>query len=750
MLASLFVLGAAFTAQNQQFPKPNVDTPTVLTDKAVFRYLGDGDQQLQWKPLEVGRDWSGLAIPAIKPDALRLKVLLTVAERDFSDPLYSNILEMRDKTRLLEASARLKSLVAVTSNGTINLDIIPRFYPEPIYDLNDFRELVDTEYNKSKFEADDSIERGPFAAVIAISSSHVKTPRSADQSYPVMGFADLGGSSQDMWLEESLYYVLQGGIQRRLASHFAPFGNLPRSVDATTSLADQLSAVRGDYTKLYDPTFRQDGDLITKWANEPSPQNKLPFPDYGKTVVQSPGSVEAKDGALVYSELSLMRAGAFALPASSKWASTKSVRFDVKTTSRNPMAMKFYYKNSDANGRAIQKEVVFGSDPGMIQVPADGNWHAISIRVPDGSDLQGATIGVPASKFGTTRVKAELLQYSFRNFDLSGEQGEANPASVDLTASPSSEEEFRNVLTNGSKIAKRVALRDIEKIKAFKSLTPVVQTLTSDFDSAIAYDATKAYFELLLTGTPTAEELVAMGKYLSAPPNEASRLVALMFIPRHPAFAAFPSVAACSVRESWQIRRRAFEGLKALYNAGVREKEACRQLLLISTAQEMGIMRKTAITNLDPSLDKEIERIEYTMVNDPCEAVRLACLKILSTNKAIAKEKILGTVADDSPTLREQIPATLGPSHPLYREALQKLVVDQDPYVRVSALKGFVALGSVQDGEIQNVFTDKHPAVQLAVIEGAKKGAWKIPAEALERFKTSNVKAVAESAAEIK
>jgi hypothetical protein len=657
---------------------------------------------------------------------------------------------MRDKTRLLEASARLKSLVAVTSNGTINLDIIPRFYPEPIYDLNDFRELIDTEYNKSKFEADDSIERGPFAAVIAISSSHVKTPRTADQSYPVMGFADLGGSGQDMWLEESLYYILQGGIQRRLAGHFAPFGNLPRSIDTTTSLVDQLSAVRGEYTKLYDPTFRQDGDLITKWSAEPSPQNKLPFPDYNQTTVQSPGSVEAKDGALVYSELSILRAGAFALPGSTKWASAKSVRFEVKTTSRNSLAMKFYYKNPDANGRPVQKEVVFGSDPGMVQVPTDGNWHAISIRVPEGSDLQGATIGVPSAKFGTTRVRAELLQYSFRGFDLSTEPGEANPAPVEPNPTLNTEEEFRNVLINGSKTEKRLALRNVEKLKGFKGLTSTVQSLTADIDAAIAYDATKAYFELVLSGTPSAEELAAMGKFLSAPPNEASRLAALMFIPRYPAFAAFPSVAACSVRESWQVRRRAFEGLKALYLAGIREKEACRQLLLISTAQEMGIMRKTAIVNLDPTLDKEIERIEYTMVNDPCEAVRLACLKILSSNKAIAKEKILGTVADDSPTLREQIPATLGPAHPFLREALQKLVVDQDPYVRVAALRAFITLGGVQEGEIQNVFTDKHPAVQLAVIEGAKKGAWKIPAEALERLKSSTVKAVAEAASEVK
>ena len=120
MLSSLIVLSVLLGpkspggVQNPQFPKPILETPEALQDSTIFKYLSAEDKAKQWKPLEVGRDWSNLDVPAIKPDAIKLKVLLAVAERDFSNREFSNTLESRDKTRLLEAMARLKSLFAIS------------------------------------------------------------------------------------------------------------------------------------------------------------------------------------------------------------------------------------------------------------------------------------------------------------------------------------------------------------------------------------------------------------------------------------------------------------------------------------------------------------------------------------------------------------------------------------------------------------------------------------------------------------
>ena len=168
------------------------------------------------------------------------------------------------------------------------------------------------------------------------------------------------------------------------------------------------------------------------------------------------------------------------------------------------------------------------------------------------------------------------------------------------------------------------------------------------------------------------------------------------------------------------------------------------------TSQEMALIRLTVIGQLDPSQKIDSQRLEFMMINDPCETVRLACLRMLAANGNIPKEKLFGCLADDSPSMRERIPAAFGAKSPLLREVLQKLIVDQDPYVRLSAIQNFAAIGNVKEGEIQNIFADKHPAIQMAVLQGAAKGSWKIPADALARYRESLIPGVRALALEIK
>ena len=737
MLSSLIVLSAivgpgrpVFT-QNPQFPKPDLNPPSALQDSTIFKYLSAEDKQKRWKPLEVGRDWSEVQVPVIKPDAMKLKVLLAVAERDFSNPEFSNTLEMRDKSRLLEAVARLKSLFAVLSDGAISLEVTPRFISEPIFDIHEFKSLINAEFNKSKFESDDSIERGPFAAVIALSSSHVDDKPEPGEDYSVHGFSDLGGSSSDMWFEEALVYVVQSGIFSRMSGHFDSFRAGYSSQEPSTKLIDRLATFRGEYQKFFDPTYRQDSDLVSKWSQqtfrEPGRPVKLPE----MAAIQSPAALAVTDGVLNYSELSILRAGEFALPPSDKWPNQKTLKFEVRTKGRNPMAVKIWKKDG------TKQEYVFGSEAGMIPVATDYNWQTLSIPLP-GSDAIGATIGAPSNYFGKTRIRAELLQWEFRNFDLTGDVSPA-PTMTPTVPVYASEAAIRDALANGTRFTRRRALANIDLIRGIKGLEPALLAATSDLDAGVAHDAGRAYFELVLSGTPNAEEVATMAKFLSAPPNESIRCLALNYTAKNSAYAGFDSVIGCTVRESWQVRRSAMVALAALARAGVKEKEGCHQTILTATGQELALIRLSAIEQLNPSIKLDSQRLEYLMVNDPCESVRLACLKILAANNSIPKEKLLGCLADDSPSLRERIPVTLGAKNPILREALQKLVVDQDPYVRTSAVQNFAILGDVKEGEIQNVFTDKHPAVQMAILQGAAKGAWKIPADSLTRLKESPI-----------
>ena len=749
MLSSLIVLGAMLGSvspaniQNPQFPKPNLETPSALLDGSIFKYLTPEDFNNQWKPLEVGRDWSGVQVPDIKPDAVKLKVLLVVAERDFSNPEFSNTLEMRDKTRVLEAIGRLKSLFAIVSGGELNLEVVPRFISEPIFDIRELKQLINSEFNRSKFESDDSVERGPFAATIALSSSHTTDKAEPGENYSVHGFADLGGSSPDMWFEEGLFYVVQSGIFSRLSGHFEDFKNGYTTQSTSTLLMDRMATMRGEFHRLYDPNFRQDAELVSKWAQLNLLQPGRPFMGPQMAAIQSPTAVAVAEGVLTYSELSILRAGEFALPSSGKWSNQKALKFEVRTKGRNPMAAKLWMKDGS------KKEFIMGSEPSMISVPADNSWQTITIPFT-GGEVIGASIGTPTNYFGKTRIRAELLQCDFRNFELISDGIGPNPATTPAEPTYDNEASIRAALANGNRFSKRRSLANIELIKGLKGLEADLLAATGDLDAGVANDAAKAYFELVLSGQPTPAQIATMSKLITAPSNESIRAVALAYTAKNPAYGTFDAVIGCTVRASWRVRRHAMIALGALYRANVKEKEGCHQTLLTATGQEMALIRLAALEQLDPSQKLDAQRFEYLLVNDPSEFVRLECLRRLSIGNFISKEKLLGCLADDSPTLRERIPVTLGPKSLILREALQKLVVDQDPYVRLSALQNFALLKDVKEGEIQNAFTDKHPAVQIAVLQGAMKKAWTVPAEALARLKESPIPAVRTLAGEIK
>ncbi|MBS1728992.1 MAG: HEAT repeat domain-containing protein [Armatimonadetes bacterium] len=751
MLASLIAFSALVKVQNPQFPKPDTDYPAALQDSTVFPYLTDDDKKQQWKPFIVGPDWSNLAVPAPAPDATKLKVLLVVAERDFSDPRYSNIMETRDKTRLLEAVARLKSMYLAATNGSLVLDIVPRFYPDAIFDIKEFKNLIEDEYNESKFVVDDNVERGPFAATLAISSSHVDQADGQADDFTIKGFADLGGSSDDVFLEKSLFDLTQQSIQKRLESHLSLFENHLFGENTALNISDPLAGLEKDYWRLFNPDFRQDGTLLTQWATANAlaphrdPKGPAPVPS---SAVESPGKLTLADGVLTYGEYSLLRAGSFALPMSAKFSTAKSLKFDIKATTKNPIAVQIWSDGTHNAGT----EVVLGSGAGMVPITSDDKWQTVTIDLhPDQKSVFGVTFGVPHNLLGTSRLETELTKYDFRNFTLTDEPGQKSGELTDYHIPVwSDEESLRTILTTGTRAGKRFVLRDLDRIKTMKGVVPELQKLASDVDSGIAYDATRAYFTTVLSNNPTDAEVASLSSFFHAPPTETAREAALSCVPLHPTFAAFSDVTGCTVRLNWHVRKLAMAALGALDRANVKEKIGCEQTLLVSTRQEMATLRLAALKELDPKRPQDLDRLVSIMVNDPCESVRLYCLGVVANSGLAAKQTVLGCLADDSPTLREKIPAALGAKSPYLREALDKMVVDADPYVRVSALRSLAAAGDVKDGEIQNVFTDAHPAVQIEVLEGAKKGAWKIPADALDKLKASPIPYIAAAAKEMK
>lgn len=748
MLATLAGFCAITLVQNPQFPKPDSTTPAALRDRTIFKYLSDQDMGQDFRPFTVGPDWSNLTVPAAKPTAQHFKVLLAVAERDFSDPHYSNILESRDKTRLLEAAARLKSLYLAASDGNVVVDIVPRFYTEAMYSVKDFTDLVDNEFNRGKFEIDnDSIDRGPFGAVLAISSSHVE-PLSGDHDYILSSFADLGGSSEEMTLEANLYRLTQLSLKKRLARRMADFAKVSPALNIKLGLMDPVPGVVNGVTKFLDPTLRQDADLLASWIQ--AVQKQSDFPQTGTlSAVSAPGKVELKDDSLNFSEVTLMRSGGFALPVSSKFETSKALTFEMKAATRNPIAVRVALGKGEQGRRTV--EYVIGDQPGMIPFKFDNTWQAVTIPMEtNGQPAVTVTVGTPSEFFGTTRAKAELTQYWFRGFDLSTiAVAPIETGTSFKVPNMDTEDAVRDVLTNGTRFEKRMVLANLDKIRTMKGLEPLLKDLTTDLDMRIAHDATRAYFDMVLSGQPTPEQIAGLQKYLSLAPNEASREVALEFAYRYPSYANFSLVSANTVRENWRVRMKAFQAMGPLNRANVREKLACKEFVRMATIQDLATIRIAGLEQFDLNVQADMDRMVDRMVNDACESVRLKALELLTAFEKSPKDKILGTLADDSPSFRERIPGAIGANSPFLRDVLDRLVVDSDPYVRAVALRGLAKLPSVQDGEIQSVFTDKHPAVQLALLEGAKAGKWKVSADQIATLKSSPFPSVAKLAGEL-
>ena len=166
MLSTLIALSSLTFAQasggpnagqgESVFPKPEARNPEVLRDRSIFQYADP--EQIAPSLLRGAVDWSGLKYVPPKPNAIKLKVLLLVFEREFTDPSSSNTLELTDKQRLVATMSRLRSFFSSATGGELDVEVIPRFIPEPIFEPQEATSIETMEYNRFKFEADDREE----------------------------------------------------------------------------------------------------------------------------------------------------------------------------------------------------------------------------------------------------------------------------------------------------------------------------------------------------------------------------------------------------------------------------------------------------------------------------------------------------------------------------------------------------------------------------------------------------------------
>lgn len=708
-LSSLTIFNATGGQGESIFPKSDPRNPSVLTDSAIFPYLdASSTTQLRWPASQ--EDWSGLKYVAPKANAAKLRILLLVFERDFTDPSFSNTLELNDKQRLIASMSRLRTYFSSVSAGDIDVEVVPRFITEPIFDASEAKAIEVKEYNQFKFEADDREERGPFAAILRVSGSGY------DNS-----FVSLGGNEPGTALEQnfirSVCNQLTGGLDRRFVM---------KAGDSSWIVNRPWPSFRTTLpVQLLDPGFRDDASIITKPIAGLAEEFRVQAPG---EMVKGPISLTKESDALVFTENSIIRGGSVLLPVipSAKAKDATSFTFEVRTKSLNPIAVGW----TDVVGRKAPSSVSIGAT-GSVRIKTDGTWQSVTISRSN-VDIQ-PFLTVPSANYGRTRNPHEVIRYEFRNFHLTNEP--ATAVVEDIAEDFGSFAGIETALQSGKPASQRTALqRILSNPSGYKTLQPKLLEMSTELEPGVAFAAVQAYGKIGIAN----DDLIGkafMNRLVSTAPNEYAREAALLYFAEHPEQTSFEAIAPNIVRRSWRTRIATVKALAALDKTDQKAKPAARQLLLTACGQDMAIIRSVALSAMKPEVEAERKQLEYSLVNDPSEQVRLQCLNQLAAAN-MPKEILFGALADDSPYVREHVAEQLPLA--LKREALQRMVIDRDTYVRVAALQGFARLAEpTQPGEIQNTFTEEHPAVLLALVEGAGKGKWKLPAPVIETAKRS-------------
>jgi hypothetical protein len=616
-------------------------------------------------------------IPALKPNAWKLSVLVVVPERMATPDGTYNSLERIDKQRTLLALASLPGYASLRSNGTVDLKVIPKFIPEPILSRSELEDVVKYEFNRARFDADDSIDRGPIDAYAVLET----VPQSDSGRKP--GFLSMpsGVADSNFLLEQRIF----------------------------DSILDSLI----DLNPPAEPD--QTGTIEAKYLNlEPSPT-------LGEIFMTKPEdtSVETLDFSilssgkvLALSEVSIIRTKQFPLPKLP--GSAKSIEFKLKSNSLLKLNLV-----GETKGKVIEWDLT------KVGATLDGTWKIVKLKLPpDG--VARLRFQAPLSEFGRNRLFATAGTFEFSDFQISNDATglEATQAEqvTEKSLSDSNERSLRRTLFQAVPSDSLVKANIAELPKQFSSLDPVI-----------------AQRSVYLWGmnAPIEEALPLIQKLISTPPNEFAREGALLTVADRPELGTFETVAQNLVRKSSRVRLACVKALAALNRTELKAKPAARQLLMIASQQDLAVIRSAALRALDPKVEEERKRIEYALVNDPSEAIRSECLKHLSQEPTVQNETLLGALADESPFVRMRAAEMVSSRSEVQREMLQRMVVDTDSRVKVAALQGFATVTNPRIEEFQNLLGDKNERVQLALLAGHLANKWVLPSSTLENFKNS-------------
>jgi HEAT repeat protein len=660
----------------------------------------------------------------------RAKVFL-IPQTDLAFKKDGKWIQSRQRLNSAQVDATLRSLARVSqyiraaTDGAVNWAFDVEVEGDPIvFEFENptawLREYAASRVNRGDFVAEDKQFRGPYHAVLFL-TPEIRLPSFIGPRTTAAfvgegvdnpdGFGSeerilraLGYAVFDNWTELNVFRPQTGGV----AGMWVPYWPTLFASEVWKGLAKTQDLTLAELSQLY-----KSGTGTGIETNPISlPESKAPASDNVSVSIVE----DAERGkVLKYAETSLARYGGFSLPYSGvDLEKTPYLRFWVKSSSLDPISASIQFEGK-------------GSFYRSHEVPAepDGRWHEVVMDLKknsNGAKSPGKLYLGPSVDSNLRRQVGEIV-YLIDDIEFL-----ANGQATTLVQSQP------DLPTDALEIAKLsdedilTALLNRTEPFAAGDETALIQ-MSKSVNARIAGEAVKKLAQL---DSPTARaELLRM---VSASPFEYVKQVAAIEVGKFGDPKTAGLISRLFASRSWQTR---MAGARAV--ASLPGPEAA--VISMTFLQELNPQVRLAATraaNLESPV--VLKRLLWSAVNDPSDAVRAeSAWKLIHSGQENESAEGYKSVRDDSVGVRLDIVSRMA-AEPLaaHRGALQAAVTDLSPRVRAAALAALAKQpGPVTADEIANVFEDKFPIVQLALLELAKSKNVALPANAIQSLKAS-------------
>lgn len=487
-------------------------------------------------------------------------------------------------------------------------------------------------------------------------------------------------------------------------------------------------------------------------ANRPSEPAQWGYFSANKVVDVEKGNV------IEVTEVGAYRAGGARVVDEPLTAPGRFLEFWIKTTSTEPYTLKgsngfVLHINSQ---HPMPRELTRPALGKLVIVTPDGSWRKLVVEAPGPVGELYLVPGPYAAYYERQRLdpsRVLLTGFAMRETDPGdatppGQGPPQNPAEVRAQnaalvpsqPTPAGRASLVEFLKDQQEIVRlnaAAALRHLEVPEA-------VLGLIEQARSANPMIAEMALEALVRQGTN--EAWAAILTIAVKGPFDHNRQFAVKHLGDKNDPVSAPSISTLMTCRSARAREEAARAL-----GKIDDKDAGIILMALLMESDPNV-RLAVVQGANTTLELVNRRLLWSAVNDPSELVRATSYRrLLDSPIADYRSEALKGVRDESVAIRlSLLEAMIASPKPEYRSALRLAVADGRAAVRAAALRGFAAIpGAVEPAEIENVFADRDPRVQLALIGLARTKGLRLPEETLANMRNSVSEEVVKQAKEM-